>query len=113
MISPWWSSCSAHGLPNRGLEILAGRALTAWHPLYDLYRLSAFVFNYVSYVDEALIAAVGRLVRENFGGVSAYTWCVHSSSPFLWAGSRGVSSTRGAISFVYNLLPLSLTFYNL
>ncbi len=57
------------------LDVLGGleAAPTARHPLYDLYRLAILVLGYVAYVDEALIAAVGCLLGENFGGSGAYT----------------------------------------
>jgi hypothetical protein len=58
-------SCPSHGLKvlDRGLEGFVGSlAPTARHPLYDLYRLTPFVLNCVSYVEEAPIAAVGVLL---------------------------------------------------
>jgi hypothetical protein len=43
------------------------------HPLYELLRLAVLVLGYVAYLDEALMAAVGCLFGENFGGWGAYT----------------------------------------
>jgi hypothetical protein len=55
-----------------GLKGLAGGAApTARHPLYDLYHLAVLILNDVSYIDEALIAAVRPLVGVNFGAVLA------------------------------------------
>jgi hypothetical protein len=52
---------------------LARVAPTTRHPLYDLYRLAVLVLNDVPDIEEALIAAVGCLIGENFGGLGAYT----------------------------------------
>jgi hypothetical protein len=90
--SPWsWSKGTRPGLKG----FLGNVAPAARHPLYDLYRLALLILGYVADVDEALIAAVRCLLGENLGGFCAYTWCVHSSSPFLWAGSRGVTAPPG------------------
>jgi hypothetical protein len=85
-------------------EILGGVALAARYPLYDLYGLAVLDHALEAKVYPTIIAAAGRLVGENFGGFCAYTLCVHSSSPFLWAGSRGVATTRGIIFFPVNLI---------
>jgi hypothetical protein len=63
------------------LEVLGSAAPTARHQLYDLLRLAVqFVLDHVANIDEALIAAVGPLVGENFRCVGAYTSGVHSAS---------------------------------
>ena len=51
------------------LEILGGVALAARHPLYDLYGLAVLDHALEAKVYPTIIAAAGRLVGENFGGV--------------------------------------------
>jgi hypothetical protein len=48
------------------LEVLGGleAAPAARHSFYDLYRFAVLVLGYLSYVDEALMAAVGPQALE-------------------------------------------------
>jgi len=93
-------------------------ARSARHPIYDLYHLAVLILNYVSYVDEALIAAVGPQALkaavvgvESVVGVAVrYSIGVHSLHPFLWAGSRGVSAPPGPFLYDAFILPHYIDF---
>jgi hypothetical protein len=86
---------------------VGGVTPAARHPLYDLLLLAVLVLGYVSYVDEALIAAVGPQALEAgvvsvegvVGVALRYSIGVHSLHLSLWAGSRGVAAPAGPSSF--------------
>jgi hypothetical protein len=64
-------------LVDTALQVLLDRvgvAPVAWYGLEDLELVTVLVLVlHVANIDEALIAAVRRLIGENFGGRGAYT----------------------------------------
>ncbi len=81
---------------------LASLAASARHSLDNLYLLSGLILDQVPDEDETLVAAVRGIETFEAGvvgvkGIVMYSSGVHRAPP-LWAGLRGASSTRGAIS---------------
>ena len=94
------------------LELLVGGTPTARQGLVDFYLFArVVVVLHVADVDHTTQAAVrpqaleaSVVSVEGVVGVGVrYSTGVHSESPFLWARSRGVASTCGAILFPTSL----------
>ena len=82
-----------------GAELSAIRAAAAGHHFQALDFLAhGLVEDDVGQEDKPVRAGVGVSVLARFAGAEYARLCgVHSASPFLWAGSRGVASTCGAV----------------
>src|SRR5215217_8083009 len=102
----WWTPrAGRHGLwvLERGLEVFAV-APAARHALCSYFdQLAVLVHSLIAQKHPTVITEVGSLLLMGIGARMApgmgYTSLVHSDLRYLWAGSRGVGISRGAISF--------------
>jgi hypothetical protein len=84
------------------------RASPTRNGVYDLDLFTGTgVLDKVPDVDDAIVAGVGVIlvIGCRVEGIAGWRYAldVHSASPFLWAGSRGVGDSCGAIYVLDNV----------